>query len=156
VSRARYPQRELGEAIESLVLEGSALAPGDRFDATVARTIDGRALPPAWRLGTALVEAGTDVEIKAAQRRVAAGSRGRWLLRQAQHERLLAAAGCYALAVYDAGHPHDLLAVALVPATVVDELVGSWTTIDADRVEDAVAKLAWSRVLHPEVVAGAP
>jgi hypothetical protein len=150
VSRARYPQRQLGEAVESLVCEASALAPAERFDAVAARTIDGRALPPGSRLGTALVEAGTDVEIKAAQRRVASGRRGRWLFRSPQHDRLLDCGGVYGLAVYQADRPsHDLLAVAFVPASVVDELLGAWTAIDADRVEEAVAKLCWSRVVDP-------
>jgi hypothetical protein len=151
VSRGRYPQRQLGEAVEDQAVAATdALAPGERFDALVSRPIDGRSLPAAWTLGTAVIPAGAYVEVKAAQRRVASGRRGRWLFRHKQHERLLDCGGVYGLAIYDAGRPnHDLLAVALVPASVVDELLGAWTAIDADRVEEAVAKLCWSRVVDP-------
>jgi hypothetical protein len=151
VSRARHPQRQLGEAVEDQVVAATdALAPGERFDALVSRPIDGRSLPAAWTLGTAVIPTGAHVEAKAAQRRVASGRRGRWLFRSPQHDRLLDCGGVYGLAVYQADRPsHDLLAVAFVPASVVDELLGAWTAIDADRVEEAVAKLCWSRVVDP-------
>jgi hypothetical protein len=101
--------------------------------------------------GVNLLAVGSIVECKGAQYRYANGQRGRWYIRKGQHERLLDAGGFYALAVYD---PRDrrLRAIAVIPASLVDELLpDDWITRD-DRAERGYNQLGWARLLDPEEV----
>lgn len=101
--------------------------------------------------GINLLAVGSEVELKGAQRRYASGQRGRWYFRKGQHERLLDASGFYCLAVYD---PRDrrVLALAVIPASLVDELLpDGWTSRD-DRAERGYNQLGWARILDPEGV----
>ena len=112
---------------------------------------------PVVFAGIPLVEVGTRVEIKACVRRDGHHRRGRWVLKgrdDGQHAALLATGAVYALAVYDdAGAATELLAVVLIPASLLDEhLRGSWYRID--RREATLAKLGWPHVLDAGVVEG--
>ncbi|WP_324662425.1 hypothetical protein [Haloarcula sediminis] len=110
---------------------------------------------PVVFAGIPLVEVGTKVEIKACVRRDGHDRRGRWVIKgrdDGQHAALLDAAAMYALAVYDdAGAAKELLAVVIIPASLLDEhLRGSWYGID--RREETLAKLGWPHVLDSSVV----
>lgn len=101
-----------------------------------------------------LLEVRTPVEIKAAQVRLASGRRGRYLLRRTQHERLLAEGASYLFAVYEP-RSKDVLAMVVIPASIVDELLpDEWTVVDREHREtpEEQAQLAWSRVVNPETV----
>lgn len=152
-SEPRTPKQS-GEAIEALVLERvDGLAPAtdaDRqgFDAVADATLCPRTTNV--RFATPVVEAGTEVEIKACQTRLASGSRGRWYLRERQHERLLATGGAYLLVVYAPTFPrHEVRGMALVPASLIDELLpDGWVAVEGDRAETGYRQLSWSRVLE--------
>lgn len=157
MSRARRSSKAAGEAIEAEVLQAvDALtyvgdSTAEWHDARVDGLLDGT----DTHLGsTPLLETGTPVEIKAAQRRLADGRRGRYFIRQRQHERLVAEAASYLFAVYDP-HARDVLAMLVVPASIVDELLpDGWTGVDGDRAETGYRQLAWSRLLDTETVEG--
>ena len=110
---------------------------------------------PVIFAGIPLVAVGTKVEIKACVRRDGSDRRGRWVIKgrdDGQHDALLADGAMYALAVYDeAGAAKELLAVAIIPASLLDEhLRGSWW--ETDRHEGTFARLGWPHVLDAEVV----
>lgn len=99
-----------------------------------------------------VLEDGSEVEIKAAQRRLASGGRGRYYLRQRQHERLVAAGASYLFAVYNP-HTERVLSMLVVPATVVDRLLpDGWTAVEGDRAEEGYRQLAWSNLFDPAEV----
>lgn len=104
--------------------------------------------------GINLLTVGVPVEIKAAQFRYASGQRGRFYIRKGQHERLLDAGGAYLLAVYDP-RTHDVLGMAVIPASLVDELLPDDWTERHDRAERGYNQLGWARVLDPEEVGSA-
>ena len=94
------------------------------------------------------------VEIKAAQLRLASGARGRFFIRQRQHQKLLDEDGAYLLAVY---HPrdHEVRAMAVIPACILDEVLpDGWTEVRGDRAEKGYRQLAWSRIIDPETAEG--
>lgn len=99
-------------------------------------------------VGTCLLEVGTHVEIKSASVVVGeAEARGRFQIRTRQHHALLEAAGSYLFAVCEPRPERPIIAAKVVPATIVDELVPGWISVDDEtRREQAYAQLAWSRV----------
>jgi hypothetical protein len=155
VSRAVSP-KDSGEQVEATVIQqvdGLEPAPGrDTFDARTTAVLDPRTTDA--RFATPLLEPETDVEIKAAQTRLASGRRGRWYVRKRQHERLLAASGAYLLVVYAPTFPtHDVRAQLVIPASLVDErLPDGWTGVDGDRAEEGYRQLAWSAFIDPDGV----
>ncbi|WP_144900898.1 hypothetical protein [Halobellus captivus] len=105
------------------------------------------------RFGVPLLEVGTEIETKSAKRRTSNGGdqtiAGRWLFKgrdDGQHAKLLEASAYYALSVYDdVDGDRELLAVAVVPASIVDELLRDrWYSID--RSEGTLARLSWTHV----------
>ncbi|WP_247729480.1 hypothetical protein [Halovivax limisalsi] len=106
--------------------------------------------------GIVVVEPETPIEIKACQVRTSNGSRstrGRFYVKRRAHQQLVDAAGMYLFAIYvpRPGLPNQ--ARALVPATLVDELLKErWYDVDGERSEQSVAKLAWSHVIDPATV----
>jgi hypothetical protein len=156
MSRARSSSKAAGEAIEAEVLQlvdaltfvGDSTA--EWHDARVATVLDDDGLVS---LGIVpLLERGTPVEIKAAQRRLASVARGRFYIRERQHQRLVDESAAYLFAVYD---PRDqrVLAMLATPATVVDGLLpDGWTSVDGDRAEQGYRQLAWSRLVDPVTV----
>lgn len=106
--------------------------------------------------GIVLVEPETPVEIKGCQIETSNGSRstrGRFYVKHEAHDRLLEAGGMYLLVVYLPRPGLPQVARAIVPATLVDELlVGRWYDVGGSRSESEVAKLAWSHVIDPSGV----
>jgi hypothetical protein len=147
---ARTPSdaRELGETIEDAVCDD--VGPLDPVSDAEAEWHDARAgeqitTDDVELLGRLAVDAGTPVEIKGAQVEISDGTRmraGRWYLKRDSHRRLLEADGVYALTIHSGGVPSR---IALAPAAVLDERIGSWTS--TDRSHAPVAKIAWTRVL---------
>ncbi|MFD1601044.1 hypothetical protein [Halobellus rarus] len=160
VSPRRARAKEIGVDVEFLVVD--ALGPvriADEshafYDAVTTDVLapDTVAGDVPIRFGVPLVEAGIEIETKSAKRRTSNGGgqtiRGRWLFKgcdDGQHAALLDANAYYALSVYDdVDGDRELLAVAVVPASIVDELLeGSWYSIDRD--EGTLARLSWSRI----------
>jgi hypothetical protein len=102
--------------------------------------------------GICLLERGTIVEIKSAM--VVYGERqrrGRFLIRRGQHQRLLELAGSYLFAVCEPTPDRDVLAMKVVPASLVDEFGFSW--IDREQ-RSSYAQFAWTRVFRPSEVDG--
>ncbi|QLG51093.1 hypothetical protein [Natrinema halophilum] len=106
--------------------------------------------------GIVLVEPDVPIEIKGCQietRNGGRSTRGRFYVRRAAHEQLLEAAGMYLFVVYLPRPGLPQVARAIVPATLVDELLtGRWYDVDGSRSEQEVAKLAWSHVIDPASV----
>lgn len=148
-----------GDALEAdQVAQESALVgvSDDEADWYDARTI--QVLSPHDRLqfgSICLLEQETPVEIKACQlliqRRSSSKGPGQWYVKQRAHERLLEAGGAYLLVVYQNGEATDtdrldVLRRIVIPATIVDELITSWSNAGAGRDEGAVARVPWSRI----------
>ncbi|WP_276258150.1 hypothetical protein [Haloglomus litoreum] len=141
--------KRLGERVEATVIqrvEELRAAPerDSRHDA-----IAEQCLAPSERLpfaGIALVEQGTPVEIKSvAAVQGQAEKTGRFYLREGQHAELLESAGVYVFVVAVPYPDRDPLAMKLVPASLVDELRGSWIEVDGRCTH---TKLAWSHVFR--------
>ncbi|WP_440769911.1 hypothetical protein [Natronorubrum sp. DTA28] len=151
----------------------SSKASGDFLEAEIVQVIDGleyvgdrtatwhdarttavleasRSLP---FYGIVLVEPDTPIEIKGCQIETSNGSRstrGRFYVKRSAHEQLLEAGGMYLLVVYLPRPGLPQVARAIVPATLVDELLsGRWYDVGGSRSEQEVAKLAWSHVIDP-------
>ncbi|WP_137288129.1 hypothetical protein [Natronorubrum halophilum] len=151
----------------------SSKASGDALEAEIVQTFDAleyvgdrtatwhdaktSALLEASRslpfFGIVLVEPETPIEIKGCQIETSNGdrsTRGRFYVKRAAHEQLLEAAGMYLLVVYLPRPGLPQVARAIVPATLVDELLaGRWYEVGGSRSEQEVAKLAWSHVIDP-------
>ena len=95
-------------------------------------------------VGMCLVETGTLVELKSAMARLASGGRGRFYLRRPQHKRLLDAGGVYLFAVAEPRPAREPIAMKIVPATIVDDVVGSWRDAGDDRAD--CAQVRWGRL----------
>lgn len=147
--------KDLGQAIEveladrlplELVDDGEARW----YDATAEHTIS---IALVDLSDTICVSRGTPVEIKAAKVRTSNGAdgsrRGRIYLKRNSHLRLLESGGVYCVAVHDR---EELLATAWIRPETIDELADSW--YDVDRPHGQVCKIAWSRLIPPEIVTG--
>ncbi|GGL73688.1 hypothetical protein [Halocalculus aciditolerans] len=155
---ARRSSKHAGEAIEAEVIQRvPSLAPvSDHVAEWHDARVDGLLTPSNdVHFGSiCLLENATVVEIKAAQVRLASGQRGRFYIRQRQHERLVQEAASYLFAVYDP-QSFDVLAMLVCPASVVDDLLpAGWTEVRGDRAETGYRQLAWSRLFTPELVEG--
>ncbi|MFP9192996.1 hypothetical protein ACLI4Q_15250 [Natrialbaceae archaeon A-CW1-1] len=149
-----------GDALESYVIQ--EFEPLEYVGDRTATWHDARTttlLEPSPTLtfyGVCLVEIDTPVEIKGCQLQTGNGSRptrGRYYVKRDAHERLLEAAGMYLLVVYLPRPGLPQVARAIVPASLIDELLkGRWYAVDSDRSENEVAKLAWSHVINPTAI----
>lgn len=108
-------------------------------------------------VGICVLEKDTDVEIKSTAAVVTETQRrGRFQLRKRQHEALLESAGSYLFAVCEPRPERPIIAMKVVPATIVDDVVSSWIRVEDDsRSEVAYAQLAWTRVFDVAEVDGA-
>ncbi|SEK87078.1 hypothetical protein [Haloferax larsenii] len=103
-------------------------------------------------VGLCLLEIGTVVEIKSAM--VVYGEnqrRGRFLIRENQHEHLLEEGGVYLFAVCAPTPEREIIAAKVVPASLVDEFEFSWVS---RKTRSSYAQFAWSRVFAPKEVEG--
>jgi hypothetical protein len=161
VSQTLVPSsKRSGDEVDHLVVERvPALRSVPDTEARGHDAVATRAIAPseALPLATPLLLPGRPVEIKAAQTRLASGARGRWYLRQRQHESLVDAGGYYVLACYAPTRPtHEIRGLVGVPASIVDEhLPDGWIDVqDDERREEGYRQLAWSRLIDPETVQG--
>ncbi|WP_251342443.1 hypothetical protein [Haloplanus halophilus] len=143
-----------GEDVERAVASAVpqlGLVPDDvalAYDAVATSAVfPGADLP---MVGLCVVERGTPVEIKSCQRRYSQRQRGRYYLRPEQHGALVETGGVYVFAVRD--QSDDLLALKVVPAVTVGDLIPSW--LDGGDGRSDYAQLAWSRLFRPAAVDG--
>jgi len=144
--------KHIGDRLESEVIQ---LVPGlewvsDRDDEHID-AVTTEAVWPSDRVrlgGICVVEPDTRVEIKSATVRLTSGQRGRYYIRKQQHEALLEDSGVYFLAIY-APASHEVITLAGVPATIVDERLPGWR--DLDRGE-TYTQVSWSSVVNPAIV----
>ena len=141
--------KRIGESVEAVVIQRiDELAPESsrdaHVDATVETTIDASAALPT--VGLPVLEAGTGVEIKSCGVVLASQRRGRYKLRQTQHEYLLDESAVYLFVVTP---PHDStpLALKVVPATVVDGVISGW--VETER-RSPYAQVSWGRFFDAE------
>lgn len=153
--------KRIGEDVEDLVLDAvDELYPADdsraHHDAETATLLTPSTADQLTLGSIAVVEPDTDVEIKAANRRTEASGtpRGRWFFKgrdDGQHNALVETGAMYLLAVYDEDDDgeRELLAMLLVPASVIDEVLrGRW--YESGRREGLVSKLTWSALIDPD------
>ncbi|WP_255149796.1 hypothetical protein [Halorarius halobius] len=141
-----------GNNAESAVIQSIPeleYVPGDEPGIPDARV--STVLSPSPRLpfvGVCVLEKGTDVEIKSAAAVVnQTQRRGRFNLRKRQHDSLLERAGSYLFAVCEPRPERPVIAMKIVPATIVNDVVGSWIPIEDDsRSEVAYAQLTWTAI----------
>lgn len=118
--------------------------------------IDARTTAAIWpsevpMVGLAVVETGTDVEIKSCAVIVTeAQDRGRFLFRKAQHTHLLEASGVYLFSVTPP-HGSEPLALKFVTAAEIDAHVPSWHDLDG---RETYGRLSWSRIFDEEEIHG--
>jgi len=158
-SPALAAAKAIGTDVEGLLCDALPLEAVAREDAHHDAEVSGLLAPstvdapfPVVFVGAPLVEIGTDVEIKACKRHVSNGPRsqsGRWAFKgrhDGQHATLLDRGDFYALGVYDddgTAAARRVLAVAIVPATVVDSVLSDrW--LGVDRAEGTMSRLPWS------------
>lgn len=99
-----------------------------------------------------LLERGTVVEIKSAAVVITEQQRkGRFLIRESQHEHLLSEAGSYLFAVASPDPDRELLAMKIVPASIVDELLGTWIERDS---RARYCQLTWSAIFAVDEIRG--
>ncbi|WP_049890516.1 hypothetical protein [Halogeometricum borinquense] len=148
------PSKRGGNAAESAVhqlVDGLRYVPdseAEHYDAEVVELLSPSADLPF--VGICLLEVGVAVEIKSAMAVYGqAQRRGRFLIRQSQHEHLLDVGGVYLFAVCEPTPARDVISMKVVPASLVDELEFSWVGRDT---RAPYAQFAWSRIFVPEEV----
>jgi hypothetical protein len=105
-------------------------------------------------VGMCALEAGALVEIKSTMAvQTTVQRRGRFKLRQTQHEALLEAGGAYLFVVCQPRPAREAIAMKVVPATIVDHVVdavASWR--DERDGRGRKTQIAWSRIFDPPEV----
>ena len=156
VSDPLAANKRAGELVETSVrarIPDLGLVPDDvveHYDAVATTLVEPSTDVPF--AGICLLERGTVVEIKSVMVAYADGARGRFYFRPAQHTALVDDAGVYLFAVCEATPDREILAMKVVPATAVDELLGDDPWIDGGRGRSDYAQLAWSNVFDVEEV----
>jgi hypothetical protein len=149
--------RKAGEDVEAAVLQvvDELQYVPDRdnqhADATVTRVLDARH-DVVDCVGMCLLERGTSVEIKSTMLELGSGRRGRFQIRKNQHDWLLANAGVYLFALCRPSYDRELVALRVVPATLVDELDWSWRDASPGSTRETYAQIAWSQIWNPDDV----
>ena len=143
VSSKRAGENAEGAVIEAV--DGLAYVSdtdSEHIDARAVEIVEPSASLPF--VGICLLEVGSAVDIKSAIPRLASGQRGRFYLRRQQHEQLRDAGGSYLFAVCEPRPGREPVAMKVVPATIVDDVITSWRSGGDDRPE--CTQLAWSRI----------
>ncbi|WP_136688648.1 hypothetical protein [Halorhabdus amylolytica] len=165
LSIPRSTPKDQGTTLQEEVIgavDGLEAVPDDVVEWCDAIAVD--AISPSEQLpalGLPVIERGTRIEIKGAQIETSNGTHttpGRWYVKRAAHERLLARRGVYLLVVYQPLHGVEsaLLAAASTLDTILDE---HWYSVDCERSEDTVAKVSWPTLIarddvNPDVGGG--
>jgi len=155
--------KRIGDSVEAAIInrDDGLESVGDSVATWYdARTVD--CLDPSYErpfLGIPLVESGTEVEIKGACVVRSNGSRqrpGHWYIKREAHERLLEAGSVYLLAVYAPISDTPILRSAIIPASLLDEILRDRWYVDhsCDRPDRQVAQLTWSRVIDRDRIPG--
>lgn len=146
-----------GNAVETAVTDGHVPELG-RVPDDVAQFYDAVATSAIWPSTTlpfesmCVLERGTLVEIKSVIAIYATGSRGRFYFRKGQHEKLLAAGSVYLFAVCKDSPERPVHALKVVPATIVDGILGDDPWLDGGVGRPDYAQLAWSNLFDIEEV----
>lgn len=152
--------KRAGENAEHNVLErvdGLEPVSGSEHHDAIATT----AVFPTERLpmvGVCVVESGSLVEIKSTMVvQTAVQRRGRFKLRKQQHTQLLEAGAFYLFVVCEPLPDRPIIASKVVPATIVDDLVGpdgvsEWRDEGDDR--GPKAQLTWTNIFPPGEIEG--
>lgn len=150
VDLERVPSVIGGERAEAAVIQRVPelrWVPDDQdehVDAVVRETFSASQEVPT--VGLCLLEEGTDVEIKSCMVRNGEDQRrGRFYIRELQHQELLERDGVYLFAVTEPTPAREPIALKIVPASTVDSLVSSWIEC-RDRAARGYAQLSWSRI----------
>lgn len=153
-SQTTLSSQQAGENAESAVLE--AVPALEYVPDSEAGHYDARTTTPVTSSETlpfaeiSVLEADSEVEIKSTMAVYGEKQRrGRFYLRQKQHERLEADEGVYLFAVCEPRPDRNVIAMKILPATAVGDLPYSW--IERDGRPD-YAQFAWSRVFDPSEV----
>ena len=129
-----------------VVVELEPTADSEHYDAVAKTAVFPRTDLPF--VGICVLEAGTVVEIKSTMAVYgSAQRRGRFSLRETQHEALLDAGGVYVFVVCEPRPSRPAIAMKVVPATTVDHVIeetSSWRERHDGRGRET--QLAWSRV----------
>jgi len=157
------PQREApdgaqskvaGDKVESRVIQvADALVhvpdrENPHVDAATVQVLAPDTRAPFTYAGICLVDAGTGAEIKSTMLEIGSGRRGRFQIRRRQHRHLLQNAGVYIFALCRPTYSREVVAVRVVPATLVDELNWSWRDAGPDR--ETYAQITWSQIWRPD------
>lgn len=103
-------------------------------------------------VGLCVLAVGTIVEIKSAM--VVTGKNqdnGRFNLRHKQHQTLVDAAGVYLFAVCEPTPKRDIIAMKVVPATSVDDVISTWIELDG---RETYTQIRWTSLFSDQEVTG--
>jgi hypothetical protein len=148
----RSSSKVAGERAEGAVIQAvDGLEPVSDQEAEHFDAVPSTAIAPCDAVpfaGIAVLERGVPVEIKSCIPRLSSGERGRFYLREEQHEQLVDDGGVYLFAVVT---PHDRepIAMKVAAARSVGDVVPSWIE-GGDRPD--FGQIALSRVFHPDEV----
>lgn len=101
-------------------------------------------------VGLCLLAVDTIVEIKSAM--VIVGENqdyGRFYLRESQHGDLVADSGVYLFAVCEPTPERDVIAMKIVPATAIDDVVSTWIECDG---RATYAQIRWTSLFSEQEV----
>jgi hypothetical protein len=102
-------------------------------------------------VGMCLLERGTEIEIKSTAVVITeTQTRGRLQFRKPQHDRLLEIGGVYMIAVC-APHDREPIAVKVIPASLLDELLYGWIEVDG---RAPYAQLTWTNLFDVDEIEG--
>ncbi|QCC46594.1 hypothetical protein [Halobellus limi] len=152
--------KEIGRDVEGRVVDALGLIraaddPNAFYDAVTTGVIAPETVDceVPVQFGVPLIQTGIEIETKGTRRRISNGEErstfGRWVFKgrdHGQHAKLLDANAYYALTAYDVvDNARVLLAIAIIPASLVDEhLRDRWYSID--RAEGTIARLSWKHI----------
>jgi len=147
MSSSLASSRQFGESAESALLQDFPAfryvddSEAPHYDAITTEPISASMELPF--VGICILEVDQEVEIKSVAVVVTEGQcRGRFYFRRVQHEHLVEIGGMYLLAVCEPRRARNVIAAKVVPANIIDDLIGdSW--IECDGRAD-YKQIAWS------------
>lgn len=120
------------------------------YDAVVEKLLCSSAQLPM--VGMCLLAVGTIVEIKSAMVVTGANqANGRFNLRQKQHKKLEGVGGVYLFAVCEPTPQRDVIAMKVVPATTVNDVISTWIELDG---RETYTQIRWTSLFSDQEVMG--